>query len=88
MTALLEELLSERRTHKVQIIRRLDGTLQVLLFRWWKEGAPDHGKADAFWVEVRIPATITDDLEHARAIGLELLRAHARDAASQGEPGE
>lgn len=77
MTELIEELASETRTHKVEIVRRADGNLQILLFMWWEECVPDHGKIDEFWNEVHIPTTITDDIERARAIGRELLRAHA-----------
>jgi len=78
MTGLPEERASESGTHKVKIVRRADGLLQLHLFKWCEEWVPDHGKVAEFWADVRIPATITDDLERARAIGHELLRVHSK----------
>lgn len=89
MTDVLEELVSEARTHKVEIVRRADGNLQILLFKWWEECVPEYGEVDEFWVQVRIPATLTDDIERARVIGRELLWAHAgHERDVHGAPGE
>jgi hypothetical protein len=58
---------------KVEIVRRGDGLLQVLLYHWMEERGPGDEKIAEFWSQQRTAVSITDDLEIARSIGRELL---------------
>jgi hypothetical protein len=66
MRELLEELLSRDKTRKVEIVRRSDGNLQVFLFQWFEDLVPGYDEKIAYWSELHIPATITDDIDRAR----------------------
>jgi hypothetical protein len=72
----LEEMRSPSGAWRVEIRRRDDGNLQVVLMRWTDEVVPDHGRIASFWSEVGTAVSITDSIETARDIARELLRMH------------
>lgn len=73
----VETLTSADAAWKVEIVRRDDGNLQVLLFRWFEETGPDGAVLDRAWTPVKTAVTITDTLPSARRIAEALLRTHA-----------
>jgi hypothetical protein len=76
MRDVVETIASPSGQYKVEIARRDDGYLQVFLMRWIEEIVPEHGKVAEFWEDQGRTASITDDIEVARSIGLEYLTAH------------
>jgi hypothetical protein len=72
-----EEIRPPGSKHKVQIVRRPDGHLQIVLLQWVDEDVPDHGRVASFWEEVHCGVSIAATLDEAREIARELLRNHA-----------
>ena len=67
---------SPRKHHRVFITRGADGLLRVH-HEYWDAADPQYGYSAA-WVPGRTTESITDTLERARAVAMELLRT-ARD---------
>jgi hypothetical protein len=61
---------------KVDIVRRPDGLFQLIPQKWIEEIVPGHGKVAEFWEPQGRTASLTDDLEIARAIAREFLAAN------------
>jgi len=76
MRGVIETIASPSGRYKVEIVRREDKHLQVFCMRWIEEIVPDHGKVAEFWEDQNRTASITDDIERARSIGIEYLTAN------------
>ena len=73
MAEIVETIESADRRWKVDLVRRSDGLLQVLLFRWTEEVVPEQGKIAEFWAPHGKATSFFDDIDAARRAARELL---------------
>jgi hypothetical protein len=80
MPQIVETVASAGHRWKVEIVRRSDGLLMALLFKWVEEVVPEQGKVAESWVPHGKASSFFDDLPAARKAAQELLAANEREA--------
>ncbi len=71
--AVLEELTSADGWHKVAIVERTDGLLQIQPYSWYRETVPEHDFEDSGWLAMPGGRQLTDSVDIARTLAREWL---------------